>query len=372
MAIWRAVLTAAVLLTAAAGCGSPQTERSAFQPPAVAPSVRSGVATGAGGVRLHYLDFGGTGLPMVLLSGAGNTAWIYGDLGTQLARDHRVFALTRRGHGESDQPESGYDVPTLAADLRAFLDEMKLERVVLVGHSLAGVELTYFATQQPDRVAAVVYLDAAYDRAVQGPVMEAAPYTPPAATDADRASVASFTAYVRSTRPDLARYPKEPVDRDLRASIVLRPDGTAGWRAAPIFGEYWMGASSAAPEYGSIKAPILAIYAIEDPRNMLPADASDVIRVAQQQYEEGPIATWRNHSIAQLKRAQPSAQVVEMRAGHHVFLDRGAETLEAIRAFIRRNFHAFTFSNAEEVFGTTEARKADAFDLIRRARSVGT
>ena len=295
------------LLIAAPGCGSPQTDRSPAEPQAVTPSVRSGIAIGADGVRLHYLDFGGNGVPIVLLAGAGNTAWIYSDLGPKLARDHRVLALTRRGHGESDQPEHGYDVPTLGADLRAFLDQMRFERVVLVGHSLAGVELTYVATQYPDRIAALVYLDAAYDRAIQGPVMEAAPYSPPAATDADRASVATFIAHVRSTRPDLARYSKEPVDRDLRASIVLRPDGTAGWRAAWIFGEYWTGAASAAPDYGQIKAPILAVYAIEDARYLLPADASDEIRVAAQRYEEGPIATWRNHSIAQLKRAAISA-----------------------------------------------------------------
>ena len=329
----RAVLTIVVLTELVTCGGSPKNERTTAPE---APGIRSGLATGVG-VRLHYLDFGGEGQPIVLLAGAGNSAWIYSDLGRELSRDHRVLALTRRGHGESDQPEKGYDVSTLSADVRAFIDEMKLERVVLVGHSLAGAELTDFATRHPGRVAALVYLDAAYDRSIQGPVMDAAPsYEPPTATDADRASVASFTAYVRSTRPDLAQYPKDPVDRDLRASIALRADGTAGWRAAAIFGEYWTGASSTPPDYTQIKAPILAIYAIDDARYVLPATASDELRAAQRRYEDGPVATWRDHSIAQLRQAQPSSRIVEMKAGHHVFLDRQAETLAALRMFLSR------------------------------------
>ena len=53
------------------------------------------------GARLHYLDFGGRGEPVVLLAGMGNTAWIWSDFGTRLAREgFRVVALTRRAHGE--------------------------------------------------------------------------------------------------------------------------------------------------------------------------------------------------------------------------------------------------------------------------------
>jgi pimeloyl-ACP methyl ester carboxylesterase len=75
-----------------------------------------------------------------------------------------VLALTWRGHGKSDAPETGYDVDTLTEDVRQFLDAMKIERVMLVGHSMAGEELTRFAGLYPERVDRLVYLDAAYDR----------------------------------------------------------------------------------------------------------------------------------------------------------------------------------------------------------------
>ncbi len=295
----------------------------------------SALATGADGVRLQYLDFGGAGPPILLLPGAGNSAWIYGDLGKELARDHRVFALTRRGHGDSEQPATGYDVATLDEDIVRFLDAMKVTRVVLVGHSLAGVELTYFASHHPDRVSALIYLDASYDRSTQEAVMEGAPYSPPPPTDSDRTSIDSMIAYVRRTRLDLARHWYGPTVRDAEASIVMR-DGTAGWRAAPIFGEYWTATSKDPPDYSKITAPVLAIFAVENERYQLPADASDELLAKLRQWETGALQAWRESSKAQLLRAVPSAQIIEMDAGHHMFLHRPAETLAHLRKFLAR------------------------------------
>ncbi len=81
-----------------------------------------------------------------------------------LPRFH-VLGLTRRGQGESGKPPSGYDVDTLAEDIRAFLDTLEIKRVNLAGYSIAGNEETRFAGLYPERVAKLVYLDAAYDHA---------------------------------------------------------------------------------------------------------------------------------------------------------------------------------------------------------------
>src|SRR5207244_3875191 len=77
----------------------------------------------------------------------------------------RVLGLTWRGHGQSEMPETGYDTATLVEDIRQFLDALNIERVILVGHSLAGDQLTRFAGAHPNRVIKLVYLDAAHDRA---------------------------------------------------------------------------------------------------------------------------------------------------------------------------------------------------------------
>ena len=102
---------------------------------------------------------------MLFLHGLGDTPHIFDDLAPKFTNQFRVLGLTRRGHGQSEKPQTGYDTATLVEDIRQFLDALKIERVVLVGHSIAGDELTRFAGVHPDRVIKLVYLDAAYDRA---------------------------------------------------------------------------------------------------------------------------------------------------------------------------------------------------------------
>lgn len=127
---------------------------------AAAPSAQFAMVNG---VRLHYLDWGGTGAPVLFLTCLGCPADDFNPLALPLTSNHRVLGLTRRGQGLSEKPESGYDTATLTADIKAFVDLMKLDRVILIGYSLAGNEETEFARRYPERVAKLVYLDAAYD-----------------------------------------------------------------------------------------------------------------------------------------------------------------------------------------------------------------
>src|SRR5262249_8004297 len=116
------------------------------------------------GVQLEVLDFGGQGSPILLLPGLGATAHSYDEIAPQLARDHRVIAMTRRGAGYSSKPDFGYDTARLSQDVLAVMDAMKIDKVVLVGHSIAGEELTWLGGHHAERFAGLVYLDAAYDR----------------------------------------------------------------------------------------------------------------------------------------------------------------------------------------------------------------
>jgi len=59
------------------------------------------------GIRLHYLDWGGNGTALLLLPGMGNSAYIYGEFAPRFVDNFRVIAITRRGHGDSDRPETG-------------------------------------------------------------------------------------------------------------------------------------------------------------------------------------------------------------------------------------------------------------------------
>ena len=94
---------------------------------------KSGFVT-ANGIKLHYLDWAGKGESLLFLAGTTNTAHVFDDIAPKFKDRFRVLALTRRGHGQSESPATGYDIPTLVEDIRQFLDARKIKRVSLVGH----------------------------------------------------------------------------------------------------------------------------------------------------------------------------------------------------------------------------------------------
>jgi len=75
------------------------------------------------------------------------------------ALKNRVIALDLRGHGLSDKPSSGYDMPRMQADLEAVLDVLKVtEKIVLVGHSFGGAIAAEYAASHPEHVDRLVLI----------------------------------------------------------------------------------------------------------------------------------------------------------------------------------------------------------------------
>jgi non-heme chloroperoxidase len=127
-----------------------------------------------GDVRLEVLDWGGTGRPLVLLPGGGDTAHVFDDFATKLSGFH-AYGITRRGFGQSGFAPLTAGADTFGDDVLAVLDALELKSPVLVGHSIGGQELSSIATRHPNRAAALVYFDAAYPYAFQngkGPTMK--------------------------------------------------------------------------------------------------------------------------------------------------------------------------------------------------------
>ena len=127
------------------------------------------------GIRLHYLDWGGNGPTLIFLTGMGSSAYIFNKFAPRFTDKFRVLALTRRGQGDSDYPETGYDADSLIEDIRQFMDCLQVEKAILAGHSLAGVELTHFAATHPTRVEGLIYLDALDDRRAETAIIEQNP-----------------------------------------------------------------------------------------------------------------------------------------------------------------------------------------------------
>jgi len=77
----------------------------------------------------------------------------------KFAVENRVIALDLRGHGLSDKPGKGYDMPQIINDLETALTLLKVKgKIVLVGHSLGGAVVTEYALKNPDRIEKLVLI----------------------------------------------------------------------------------------------------------------------------------------------------------------------------------------------------------------------
>lgn len=111
-------------------------------------------------LQLHTLQWGRADAPAVLcLHGTSMQASAWSALGTALAPDWRVIAVDLRGHGQSEQPASGYALDDYADDVLALLDALDLERAALVGSSLGTQVAIAFAAKHPHRVQRLVLSD---------------------------------------------------------------------------------------------------------------------------------------------------------------------------------------------------------------------
>ncbi len=129
--------------------------------------------TVAPNVRVEVLDWGGTGRPLVLLAGLGNTAHAFDRFAPKLTPKYHVYGITRRGFGASSVPPpdnpANYTADRLGDDVLAVLDAVHLAKPVLIGHSIAGEELSSINARYPQRVAGLVYLEAGFGYALYNP-----------------------------------------------------------------------------------------------------------------------------------------------------------------------------------------------------------
>jgi pimeloyl-ACP methyl ester carboxylesterase len=115
----------------------------------------------AGGLRLHYLDYGTTGRPPMLCvhGGAASAHW-FDYVAGAFSADYHVRALDLRGHGDSawvDPPAYAY--ADYAADISRFVEKLDLRDFVLVGHSMGGMVSLVYTTRYPGRVKKLIVVD---------------------------------------------------------------------------------------------------------------------------------------------------------------------------------------------------------------------
>jgi non-heme chloroperoxidase len=98
-------------------------------------------------VRLHVTDIG-RGRPVVLIPGFPLSDEMYEYQYEALAKaGFRVIGITMRGFGHSDKPGEGYNYGTYADDIKAVLDQLHLDNVVLGGFSMGGAIVIHYMSR---------------------------------------------------------------------------------------------------------------------------------------------------------------------------------------------------------------------------------
>ena len=281
------------------------------------------------GMKLEVLDWGGTGRPLILLTGQGDTAHVFDTFALNFTARHHVYGMTRRGYGRSDKPAptaENYAADRLGDDVLAVIATLNLDRPVIAGHSIAGEELSSIGSRHPERVAGLIYLDAhgpsAFYNAAEGNY------------GVEMAELLRRLNELSSPDPQLD---KERL-RDLQRSRLLQrfeyqvgyvlkilestPPAPANAPATPPNpnAEYGAAINRGQRVFTEIKGRILAIAAS-------PHDYDK--GQPQQDYE------YETHQTAAFEKALPNARVVRLPyASHYVFRSNEADVVREMNAFM--------------------------------------
>jgi pimeloyl-ACP methyl ester carboxylesterase len=227
----------------------------------------------------------------------------------------------------------GYSADRLGDDVLAVIASLKLEKPVLVGHSIAGEELSSVGSRHPEKVAGLIYLDAGYsyayyDRAGSlldteladlkrklDPFQGNSTYDPKAIQDI----LETIPAFERALRGRLAEIDVTP------ASML--PSQTSPPIPAPT-----LAVLAGEQKYTNIPVPVLAIFAV--PHDLGPMPGVDSATRAALEASDEMIAGAQAQAF---ERGVPTARVVRLsHANHAVYVSNEADVLREINSFLAR------------------------------------
>jgi non-heme chloroperoxidase len=298
-------------------------------------------------VKLEVLDWGGRGRPIVLLAGSGNSAHVFDNFAPKLTSEYHVYGVTRRGFGDSSKPDKGYDDQRLANDVLTVLDSLKISKPILVGHSMAGSELTTLGDQYSARLSGLIYLDAnddPTDTCWNNPeyhalfkLLPTAVTSPAPPTDADKKSFEAFDDYWRRRIVNFA-FPES----EIHSEFDQKPDGSVGSVRAPASVRKAIAEGSKERDYSKIKVPILAFIPIQPDQSTGWSEyyrfqpMTDEERAALEKIYATDRACTKQLEET-LKAEAPKVRIIELHnADHYLFFSNEADVLREMRAFVKQ------------------------------------
>jgi non-heme chloroperoxidase len=279
------------------------------------------------GAQLEVLDWGGSGRPLIFLAGAGDTAHRFDGFAPQFVAQHHVYGITRKGFGASSKPvpaNGNYSADRLGDDVFAVMQALHIDRPVVVGHSLAGQELSSIGSRFPDKVSGLIYLDAATDFAFYDPahpsveiemneIKKRIDEIEGGGVDEQKklleleTAIAKFETVLHQSNLEIVNMPPLPPRSPINAALNF---GTQ--------------------KYTSIPVPALAIFACPHNWDRLPAGDS-ARKAALLADDTARCNAWADNFSAGV----PGAHVVRIpNADHYVYLSNEADVVREMSAFL--------------------------------------
>ncbi|MFK4148681.1 alpha/beta fold hydrolase [Streptomyces sp. NPDC004065] len=248
------------------------------------------------GALLTYDDEGprdGDGVPLVFVHGWTADRHRWDHQVEHFSAGRRVVRLDLRGHGESGGAGSR-TIEAAAGDVIALLDHLKIERFVLVGHSMGGMIAQTIALAHPERVERLVLVGSisrmTYSRG-RGLLMAASTLVP-------------FKLFVAANiqRAFAPGYPREEIRRHIAASAATPREVVMTCYSA-------MRAFDVLDRVGEIRVPTLLVHGYHD----IQLPVRQMLRMA---------------------KAYPDAEVRVIDAGHEIPLEKPEELTELLDRFL--------------------------------------
>lgn len=272
----------------------------------------------SGNVKIHYLDWGGSGQPLILIHGLGDSPYIFQDIASALKNNFRIIAYSRRGHCKSIALDDIYTNEELVSDLKLLVDRLKIEKVNLLGWSMGGNEITEFAIRYPDRTNKLIYLEAGYDMSDKEfeIFLKSLPrsFLP---SPVDLRSLDSYRKWYHSFWfPDIEW--NETIESNLQASVIVNNDSSI--TTIPNDSTSRLILRSAMKyhrEYDRITAPAIIIYA--RPYLFPPSQDPSIVKLYDS-IESNLLSNWRVNSMNRIRKEFKNAAIIEIPKGSHTSL----------------------------------------------------
>lgn len=112
------------------------------------------------GINLYYEDYGPKDpVPFIFIHGWISSSEFWRNQVEHLKDKRQIIVLDLRGHGRSDKPREEYSIKKFSEDLNSFMNQVGIDKAILVGHSMGGMINLRFTLDHQEKVEKLILID---------------------------------------------------------------------------------------------------------------------------------------------------------------------------------------------------------------------